>query len=279
MTGTPQKSVEVKTPWGTPLEIDPRETIGRSIWTTSLYDLSASEVLFRLAQPGQLHLDIGANIGYMTSLLAHRAGASGEVLAFEPHPTVCERLTRNVERIRRTPGNGSVEVHRFALSDQDGVGHLSTPAGFEKNTGLAHISKPGDSSGVSITLRRLDDVLGDRTAVVAKIDVEGHEAAVLRGSQKLLAKKQLRHVLFEEHGGYEAESFRLLGSAGYTVYQVGWQMSGLRLAELSAKSICQPYEAPNFIATINPMELQKTCQAKGWWILDRHSKKQRYEKQ
>ena len=46
--------------------------------------------------------------------------------------------------------------------------------------------------------RRLDDVLGDRTAAVVKIDVEGFEAVVLRGASRALAEKRLRSIVFEE---------------------------------------------------------------------------------
>lgn len=267
LTGTPNGPVAIQTPWRMSLEIDPRETIGRALWTTAIYDLSASETLFRLARPGGLHLDVGANIGYMTALLSFRAGSSGRVLAFEPHPVVGERLARNVERMARHSDAAPVELHRVALSDTDGSGRLVNPDRFEQNTGLARLSASDEAGGVSVLVRRVDDVLGDRTAVVTKIDVEGHEAAVLRGANRALAEKRLRHVLFEEHGGPEAESFRLLAAAGYALFQVGWRMAGPVLADLNGPSVCKPYEAPNFLATLEPDAVRAALARRGWDVL------------
>ncbi len=267
VAGTPAGTTTVTTPWGMALEVDPRETLGRSLWTTGVYDLAASEVLFRLAAPGGLHLDVGANVGYMTSLLAFRAGPTGRVLAFEPHPVVGERLAKNVERIARHPHAAPVELHAVALSDADGDGRLIDPAGFAANTGLARLSTSGEVGGSPVRTRRLDDVLGERTAVVTKIDVEGHEAAVLRGAGRALAEGRLRHILFEEHGPTDAESFRLLARAGYALFQVGWRMSGPVLADLSAPPVCKPYEAPNYLATLEPDAARGACARRGWSVL------------
>jgi len=249
------------------LEVDPRETIGRSLWTTGVYDLSASEILFRLARAGGLHLDVGANLGYMSSVLSFRAGSSGQVMAFEPHPVVAALLARNIERFARQPETAPVELHAVALSDTDGDGRLIDPDGFGANTGLARLAGSGESEGALVRTRRLDDVLAGRTAVVTKIDVEGHEAAVLRGAERALAEGRLRHILFEEHGPADAESFRLLARFGYSLFQVGWRMSGPVLADLAGPRVCKPYEAPNYLATLEPEAARIACAGRGWYVL------------
>ena len=65
-------------------------------------DLAVSEALWRLLDPGALALDVGANIGFMTNLMAWRSGPCGRVLAFEPHPEVFRSLAENVERLSAT---------------------------------------------------------------------------------------------------------------------------------------------------------------------------------
>jgi|GraSoi2013_115cm_1033766.scaffolds.fasta_scaffold05929_4 FkbM family methyltransferase len=72
-----------------------------------------TEVLWRLVAPGDTTIDGGANIGHMSSILAHRAGLSGRVLAFEPHPQTFERLKRNVQK---WTGVAPIELHNLALS-------------------------------------------------------------------------------------------------------------------------------------------------------------------
>jgi len=249
------------------LAVNPRDTIGRAIWTTGIYDLAASEALFRLAAPGALHLDIGANIGCMTGLLATRAGLSGQVIAFEPHPVVGERLAENLARFARLPNAAPVEFRAVALGDAAGEAWLIDPDGFGNNTGLARLASANEQGGTVVKVERLDDVLGDRTAVLAKIDVEGHEAAVLRGAPKALTEKRLRHVIFEEHGGPDAESVRLLLRAGYSVFQLGWKMSGPVLAELAAPTVCKKYEAPNYLATCEPERVRAALSRGGWHAL------------
>ena len=81
LVGLPSAPVVVLLPWGVELEVDPRETIGRAIWTTGIYDLAVSETLFRLTRSGDLVVDAGANIGYMSGLLAVRAGVTGRARA------------------------------------------------------------------------------------------------------------------------------------------------------------------------------------------------------
>lgn len=267
----PTDPVTVTTPWGIPLAVNPHETIGRSLWTTGIYDLAASEVLYRLARPGGWHVDVGANLGYMTALLAHRAGATGRVLAFEPHPLVATRLAENVARIVRHPGTAPVDVFPFALSDQDGESSLVEPSGFADNTGTARLANPDDVGGVGVPTRRLDGVLGGQLVQVMKVDVEGFEAAVFRGARDALAAGRIRHVLFEEHGGSEAESFGLLRDAGYALFQVGWRMSGLVLAPLDAPRVCKPYEAPNYLATLDPIAVQRILDVRGWRVLRRRA--------
>src|SRR6202011_457897 len=80
--------INQKTPWGNKIEIDINETIGNSIYSTRIYDLALSETLWRLIEPGNFVLDIGANIGFTTSLCSYKAGVTGKVWAFEPNPLI-----------------------------------------------------------------------------------------------------------------------------------------------------------------------------------------------
>src|SRR4051812_1763455 len=108
----PSETQVVDLPWGCPIEIEISEDIGRCIWTTGVHDLAVAEVLYRLTNKEFLALDIGANVGSMTGVLAWRAK---EVWAFEPNPDVFSRLKRNIEWIERTPGFAAVRPYEVAL--------------------------------------------------------------------------------------------------------------------------------------------------------------------
>src|SRR5262245_30886013 len=64
----------VSLPWGLPLHVSVHDGIGQQLRMMGVFELAVSEVLWRLTEPGDLALDIGSNIGYMTSLLATRVG-------------------------------------------------------------------------------------------------------------------------------------------------------------------------------------------------------------
>src|SRR5579872_6967542 len=65
---------EAVLPWGLPIRYHPAEQIGNSIWRLGLYDLCVSETLWRLLDAGETALDVGANFGHMTSVMAVRVG-------------------------------------------------------------------------------------------------------------------------------------------------------------------------------------------------------------
>jgi len=68
-------------PWGSSIYVKPGHHIGRAIWHLGLYDLTVSEALWRLVDAGELAVDIGANIGYMTGVMSVKVGSTGRVLA------------------------------------------------------------------------------------------------------------------------------------------------------------------------------------------------------
>src|SRR3954465_296715 len=94
------RSGVVRLPWGLPVEVDTGDAIGFSIVAGGVFDPCVTETLHRLIDPGDVVADVGANLGYMSSLAAARVGPEGRVLAFEPHPRAYELLERNVSRWR-----------------------------------------------------------------------------------------------------------------------------------------------------------------------------------
>src|SRR4051812_940610 len=85
----------VRMPWGAVIHICPGEHIGARIWHRGVFDLTVLEAIARLVDPGEVALDIGANIGQMSSLISRRLGPKGKLLSFEPHPKIFELLSRS----------------------------------------------------------------------------------------------------------------------------------------------------------------------------------------
>jgi FkbM family methyltransferase len=262
----PTGMTAVTLPWGATLTVNPGETVGRAIWTTGVYDIAVSEVLFRLVPFGGRAIDAGANVGYMTSLLAAKAGPPGRVESFEPHPVLGQRLRDNVRHAA-----SAVELHALALSDAAGVARFVLPAGFSANEGIGHLApanRPAtpDETAIEVPTATLDGLFPDDRFDVLKLDVEGHEAAVLRGARGLLGRGAVRHVVFEDHAIATSAAAEILHAAGYALFQVGWAMRGPVVAGLVAPRLCKPYEAPSYLATLDPTGATAALAPRGWRI-------------
>jgi FkbM family methyltransferase len=152
-------------------------------------------------------IDVGANIGYY-SVHIGTSGLVRRLIAFEPDARNCDQLAAN---LFLNALSGRVEVHRLALSDR--TGKIAFDAFPETSTGQSRISSSG--AGTHVDAVRLDEVLALRDEKVAvKIDVEGHETAVVEGMRNLLAANRclLQVEVFPVH----LEPFRaLLKGLGY----------------------------------------------------------------
>lgn len=249
--GSPPASAVVTLPWGLPLRIDAREDIGRAIWQLGLHDLVVSEALWRLVPPGGLAVDVGANIGSLTGLMALRAGPAGEVLAFEPHPQVFADLESNVGLLAGGARLAPIRLFPVAVSAAAGTAYLHSGDHFAANRGVSYLADEPDR-GLQVPTVTLDEVLAGRTAAVVKIDVEGREMLVLRGAEESLRQGLIHHLVYEAYGGESREARDFLESRGYSVYALGRTLAGPRLSAVDGEPRLASYESPNFLATRDP---------------------------
>jgi hypothetical protein len=92
--------------WGITMLASPTEHLGQCLRATGIYDIGVSEVLFRLIRAGDLFVDAGANLGYMTLLGGVACSPSGQVIAFEPNPQLFSLLRQNVDSARGRVAGG-----------------------------------------------------------------------------------------------------------------------------------------------------------------------------
>jgi FkbM family methyltransferase len=142
----------------------------------SVGHLAPPRLLSSLVPPGRVAIDVGAHRGLWTFRMSARASA---VHAFEPNPDLFAYLSR--ARLR------SVTTHDVALSDSDGTAVLSMPEGM--GTGLATIATAAGHNIATVETRRLDSFEFTDVGFL-KVDVEGHEEAVLRGSTSTLQESR-----------------------------------------------------------------------------------------
>lgn len=144
--------------------------------------------LLEALRPGDAAIDVGANKGSFVYPLARAVGRSGRVLAFEPQQQLAAYLRTMVARCRLP----QVEVSSVALSDSAGHAALFAPAaGHSPGATLvdgAHVPTGWVKQEIETTTLDAAAAGESRRIGALKIDVEGHEMAVLRGAEATLAR-------------------------------------------------------------------------------------------
>jgi FkbM family methyltransferase len=138
-----------------------------------------------LVEPGSTAIDVGTSIGIYAAEMARYAG---KVIAFEANPAVAQ--------FARAVAPRNVDVVNVALSSAAGRTTLKIPRNPTGETidELATIEAgnplhAGDAAAVEIEMKRLDDFAVTNCSFI-KIDVEGHEEAVLDGAATLIASQR-----------------------------------------------------------------------------------------
>jgi FkbM family methyltransferase len=155
--------------------------IGEVILATGEYEPRVCAVLDAVLKPGETFVDVGANIGYLTLVGAARVGPTGRVVAIEASPFNVHHLAGTLHR------NNLSQVSLLPVAASDAVGILRLDAG-ASNAKVAQAAD-FDPHAAWVPAHPLDQLLAhlDRLDVL-KVDVEGHEAAVLAGARAILAR-------------------------------------------------------------------------------------------
>ena len=187
------------------------------LYSGELFNEQYSVAFFeRVLEPGDVFLDIGANIGYLTKVGARLVGEQGAVFAFEPMPDALRVLKENTRALN------NVKLYQTALSDKKGSGDFSVNK-YGNTSSLGE--NPGARRTIQVPIDTLDNSLKDEKRIdVIKIDVEGFELEVLRGATAILA--QHRPLLYFEvipdytkERSIEIDDFNsLLVPYGYTLH-------------------------------------------------------------
>ena len=254
------------------MNVSPGDRIGASIIKTGTYDTAVLECLYRLTDQGETCLDIGANYGLMTGLLARASGPNGKVISFEAHPEIAKELVDITEEWKSNHQIASIKIENSAVSDQGREAELIIPQNFLSNRGSAKLAESNSesSNGKSLKVRTipLDHYFEqtEESVGVCKIDIEGHEKSALLGAKNLLKDQRIRDIIYEDHSGYPSEVGTFLESFGYEIFLI---RKGLTKPLLMHPGTA-PYELPNYLATLSPQRAKERISPLGYKVLRRN---------
>jgi FkbM family methyltransferase len=182
-----------------------------------VYEPAVVNAIHNIVKPGWVCADVGAHLGYITLLLAKQVGPKGKVIAFEPFPNNFQVLQSNIA----LNGYKNVVLENKAVMDSSGWVSLK-PLGDDPlpYSTFAHL---GSGGCVAVSL---DDYWENRTDRLnfVKIDVEGAEAAVLRGMERILC--QDRSILLVELHAFDQQgenhpALQIIRDFNYAVSYLG----------------------------------------------------------
>jgi FkbM family methyltransferase len=182
--------------------VQPSVQLGWHVALFGSYEPELREIFRAVLPPGGVGLDIGANVGWHTLLMASLVGDQGRVLAAEPNPSIRTRLLDHLDinRLRQ------VDVIPFVIADCEGVVEFFAPGADDAASASGHVLRPEASirGTMQLETRRLDTIASEsqiKRLDLIKIDVEGFEWPVLQGGEQTIAKFR-PHIVFEYDAAY-----------------------------------------------------------------------------
>ena len=166
---------------------------GHRRYALGTYEPDISSLLRSRLKPGMVAMDIGANIGFFTLLMANLVGTVGRVIAFEPFPPVYTLLEENI-RINNLKW---VIVECLAIADVEGSARMKT----DPTNEYSFITQLSDVGDLNVTTTSVDIYFVSKKFTrldFIKIDVEGVEDIVVKGMAHVL-KNVRPAVLVEIH--------------------------------------------------------------------------------
>ncbi|MDC0202125.1 FkbM family methyltransferase [Candidatus Nitrosopelagicus sp.] len=213
--------------WAGKIILHPNDAFRLSIY--GIHSKIDFEIFQKYVKKGDNVLDIGANIGYFTLMLAKLVGPTGKVFAFEPDPRNISLLKKNIE----TNGYQNVVVVPKAVSNVNEKCTLFTSQSSFGQNRIYEPKKTKNQKYVPIESETilLDDFFKNNENIenisFVKIDVEGAEKLVLEGMNKILNLNKNIKIFSEidsyrldDAGSSYVEVIDLLEKKGFTVFLV-----------------------------------------------------------
>ena len=168
------------------------------------YEPYETKLILRQTKKGDAVIDVGANIGYYTILLANKVGNEGKVYAFEPDKTNFKILEKNIKAnnlknvVAINAAVGSKNEINILYKSKDNLGDHKL---FNDQNIMSNIQE--------VNIIKLDDFIKDTEINLLKIDVQGWEPEVINGAKKIIRRD--KPIIFLEYSPASYQKAKLDG--------------------------------------------------------------------
>lgn len=191
--------------------------IGRALALYGEFSENEAAIFRQIIKPGQIVLDVGANIGAHTVLFAQLAGPMGRVYAFEPQRLIFQQLCANIAL--NTLSN--VYCYQMGLSSHP-CNMVVPPIDYNKLGNFGLVSLTEDGVGESVPINTIDSFQLAACHFI-KIDVEGMEKEVLSGATQTI--KKFRPIIYAENDRPELSPALINYLAQELDYSMYWHVA------------------------------------------------------
>jgi FkbM family methyltransferase len=193
------------------------------------YEVHVFHYLRRTIRDGDLVMEVGAGIGFLTTLLGRWVGVAGRVFAFEPNPLARKAL---LDHLAMNEVADRVVVVPSAVSNSTGSALLTT----NSTAGTNKLTQARTGGTVEVAVTTIDSYCEEQGIAPAliKVDIEGFEFHALRGARQTLTKYRPVVVLelhpfnWAEIGVTSGDLVEILGELKYRVVPLENQADPLR---------------------------------------------------
>jgi FkbM family methyltransferase len=182
--GVADKTYKKRLPEDFYMLLTPSEHIQQQLFWYGYYEKDLGDMIKKCLKPGDVFLDIGANIGYF-SLLAANSEPTSKVISFEPAKDLFQKLEENI----------SINTFKNITTLNVAVGEINEETELfisgSDNLGMSSFRQPGNYSGKKekvkvVTIDSWFKTAGLSKVDLIKLDIEGSELAALKGMQETL---------------------------------------------------------------------------------------------
>ncbi len=190
---------------------------------SSKYEIGMTKVLKNFIKKDWIICDIGAYIGYHTTLFSKLTGENGKIISVEPEPNNYKLLKKNI----RLNNLNNVTTYSIAISDKKGKGIIYSP---NENAPDSRIFKvPGENRHeTKVKTDTLDNLLRKEKKInLIKIDIQGWEERALKGAGKTFKKNKDIYLITEfqpsllSKAGTDSKKYlKMISKFGFKIYLI-----------------------------------------------------------